>query len=101
MQRWLLHFPDLDKTSIDEFSIPVVRDDDEGVHILPQRLHTLCGLCAPPAALKGEGVGDHTNSQDAHLLGQARNHGGRASARTTAHACCDEYLREPNISQRS
>lgn len=50
-------------------------------------------LVGSPAALKGEGVGDHTHSEDAHVLGQPGHHRGRAGASAATHARGDEHLR--------
>ena len=48
------------------------------------------GLLAAALALELEGLGDHADGQDAHLLGHARDHRRRAGAGAAAHAGGDE-----------
>jgi hypothetical protein len=62
----------------------VVRDDDEGVALVAQRLDALLGLLGATAALEGERPGDHADGQGAERLGDAGHHGGAAGAGATA-----------------
>ena len=61
-----------------------------GVHVGLQLGQAGVGLLHAARAFKVEGLGHHTDGEDAHLLGDARDHGRSARARATAHAGRDE-----------
>jgi len=69
---------------------PVIGDDDQGVHALPQPREAFLGHAPPPGALEGERPGDDAHRQDAHFPGQPGDHRRRARARAAAHAAGHE-----------
>ena len=68
----------------------LVRNDDEGVHDLLQRLDAFVGLPHPLAALELEGLGDDADGQDPHFARGLGDDRGRAGAGAAAHAGGDE-----------
>ena len=69
----------------------LVRDDDQGID---KGLHLLdpgFGLSHAALSLKVEGLGHHTDGQDATLAGSAGDHGCRTGASAAAHAGGDEH----------
>ena len=68
----------------------LVEHDDQAVDVGLELGHAVVGLLAAALALELEGLGDHADGQDAHLLGHARDHRRGAGAGAAAHAGGDE-----------
>ena len=58
-----------------ELQQPVVRDHDQGVALVAQRLDAVLGLLGAPLALEGERAGDDAYGQRAELAGDAATTG--------------------------
>ena len=69
---------------------PLVGDDDQGVHLGLELLDAQLGLLHPAAALKVEGLGDHTHGEHPGLTGNVGHDGGSAGAGAAAHAGGDK-----------
>ena len=68
----------------------LVRDDDEGIHVLAQRGNTALCLLHAALALKLERLRDNADGQDAHVAGNFRHNRRSTGAGAAAHACGDE-----------
>ncbi len=69
----------------------LVGDGDQRVDVVAQLLDALERDLHAAAALERERLGDHGHGQDAHLLGQLRDHRRGAGAGAAAHAGGDEH----------
>ena len=69
----------------------IVRDHDQRVAHLGQRLNTLFRLLGTASALEFEGFGHHTHRQGAHFLGYAGHYRCRAGAGAAALTSGDEH----------
>src|SRR5918997_821188 len=69
---------------------PVVRDDDQGVHVLLEALDPLLGVRRTPPTLECERPRDDADGQGAGVAGDLGDHGGRAGPGAAALAGGDE-----------
>ena len=76
--------------AIADLEQPVVRHDDEGVHLVLEVEHPDLGLGGAPLAFETEWLGHHADGECADRLGDARDHGRAAGAGPAALACRDE-----------
>ena len=67
-----------------------IEHDDQGVHIGFQFRQACVGIGCAAAAFKLERLGDHTDGQNTHFLGDTCNHGRGTGAGAAAHAGGDE-----------
>ena len=70
---------------------PLVRDHDQAVYMHHQVGNTLFGHAHLALALKGKGLGDNTNGQDAQVMGRFGHDRCSAGAGAAAHASGDEH----------
>ena len=68
----------------------LVGDDDQGVYVHHQGGNALLGQAHLALALKGEGLGDDADGQDAQVMGSLGHDRGSAGAGATAHTGGDE-----------
>jgi len=63
---------------------PIIGDDDLGINLLNERLKALRRDARLARALKPKGFGDNTDGEDAHALGDTRDHRSGACTRAAA-----------------
>ena len=68
----------------------VVRDDDEGVDLVTQRVDAEIGLTRSAASFEGERAGDHTDGERAEVLGDLRDDRCTTGTGATTFACGHE-----------
>lgn len=74
----------------DDVQEAIVGNDDESVDVLAEGVDAIGGLVGTAAAFKGEGVGNDTDGEDSHVLGETSNDRGCASTGSSTHAGGDE-----------
>ncbi len=65
---------------------PLIRDNNQRIHLSPQLLNTALGLLHPAAALEAKGLCHNANCQNIQLFCQFRHNGSRSGASAAAHA---------------
>ena len=69
---------------------PIVRNNNQGIHLPGQIGNALLGLSHPACPLKLKGLGHNADGQSAGLPGNVRNNGSRAGAGAAAHTGGDK-----------
>ena len=86
-QKGVLHR----QRSVDGGEQAIVRDDDERVDVLAQTFDGFQSLVVPLTTFKLERHGDDAHGQNTGALGNLRDDGRRAGARTTTHTRGNEH----------